>query len=394
MAAQRPKVIYWNNIPSPYTTVRFDALADRGNLDFEAWFNVSVESDRPWEIRSGAWRFPYRYLPSVAVGSRRLSLPTQLLGHSRPDLLVSLYAEPSFLLGWLLARQRGLRTAFWCEVTHDHILHRHWAKEALKRQLFRRVDGVTTAGQEGVAFARKYGAPPERVFAIGHSFDQPFFSRAAEAARPDRENLRCRLGLQGTVFLYVGRFLWLKGLGHLLDAFGVLQRRAEGAVSLLLVGNGPEETALRRQCLQEGLRNVVFLPFQQQSELPRYYAAADVFVFPTLGDTYGLVVDEAMACSLPVISTDAAGEIHERIEDGENGYIVRRENSAALLDRMETLARDPELRDWMGTLSAQVITKYAPERWAEKFECAVDRILSMPRAGSETRITALPKSRA
>ncbi len=93
----------------------------------------------------------------------------------------------------------------------------------------------------------------------------------------------------------------------------------------------PEDGTLRQACAARGIRNVSFVGFIQKRELPRYYALADVFVFPTLGDPYGLVVDEAMACGLPVISTSAAGEIHDRVEDGVNGYIVPPGRMALLL---------------------------------------------------------------
>jgi glycosyltransferase involved in cell wall biosynthesis len=383
-----PSVVYWNNIPAPYMLPRFEALAARGNLNFEAWFNQADEAGRPaWEVAPETWGFRHRYLPALRLGGLRLNLPLPLLAPTAPDLLVSLYSEPAFLLGWSLARQRGVRTAFWVEVTHDHITRRYRYKEQMKQRLFRRVDGILTVGQDGVAWTRKYGTPEQRIFPIGHSFDLSHFQAGAESARAGREALRRQLGLCGTVFLYVGRFIWLKGLSHLLDAFAVLQRRLgmEEHTSLLLVGEGPEERRLRAQARDLGLRNIVFEPFKQQAELPRYYAAADAFVFPTLGDTYGLVVDEAMAASLPVISTSSAGEIRERIEEGVNGYVVPRENSAALLERMELLARDPCLRARLGAPSPAKIARYSPERWAERFEYAVDRMLAMPRPGTETR---------
>jgi len=94
-----PRVVYWNNIPAPYMVERFNAVARRGHLDLEAWFNARLEPDRSWEVDESSWLFPYRYLPSVLVAGRRLSLPAPLAGRRLPDLLVSLYAEPSFLLG-------------------------------------------------------------------------------------------------------------------------------------------------------------------------------------------------------------------------------------------------------------------------------------------------------
>ena len=111
------------------------------------------------------------------------------------------------------------------------------------------------------------------------------------------------------------------------------------------------------------------------------YAAADVFVFPTLGDTFGMVVSEAMACGLPVIATRAAGEIGDRVEEGVNGFIVppARQRCAARADEL-SLAHDQELRRRMGAASAEKVAGQTPELWAQAFEDAIERILSMPRA--------------
>lgn len=377
---KRPRVVYWNNIPSPYMVERFNAVVARDNLDFEAWFNARLEADRSWDVDEVSWAFRSRYLPSLPVAGRRLSLPAPLLHEAAPDLLVSLYAGPSFLFGWNVAHLRGARTAFWTEVTFDRWLRRRRWKETLKRQIFPKVDGVITVAQDGYAFARRYNVPKARIFYAPHVIDVEHFRAGRLAAQPERDSIRAALGLRGLSFLYVGRLWWGKGLDYLIDAFAVLQRRVEAEISLLLVGDGPEEARLRARCQAEGVRNVVFAGFQQKPTLPRYYAAADVFVFPTLGDPYGLVVDEAMACSLPVIATTTTGEIGERIEDGVNGFIVPPENSAALLDRMERLLTDPERRWRMGSRSAEMIAGHTPERWAEDFERAVHGILALPRA--------------
>jgi glycosyltransferase involved in cell wall biosynthesis len=384
VATSRPRVVYWNNIPSPYVVERFNAVAHRGNLDFQAWFNARLEPGRCWAVDEATWKFPYHYLRSVAVDGRRLSVPTPLLRRDLPDLLVSLYAEPSFLLGWALARRRGVRTAFWCQVTFDRWVRRRPWKEQVKRFIFSRVDATVGSGEQSRAFAMRYGVPSERALLLPHAIDVGHFVAGREKAMPGRDQARAELGLRGTVFVYAGRLWRGKGLEHLLDAFSALQRRTEGEVSLLLVGDGPEEPHLRARTQAEGLRNVVFVGFVQKPELPRYYNMADVFVFPTLGDPYGLVVDEAMACSLPVLSTSAAGEIGDRIEDGVNGYVIPPENSAALLDRMELLARDSDLRGRMGQASARKIAGHTPERWAEDFERAVEVILAGPRVGKGT----------
>lgn len=379
------RVVYWNSIPSPYLAERFNAVASRGRFDFEVWFNRRTGHDRSWQIDESQWYFRYRYLPSVLAGGHQFNFPTPLFSCDSPDVLISLYADPSFLLGWLVARQRGVRTAFWAQVTYDRWVPRRAWKEQIKHFVFSRVDATFGSGEESRAFAMRYGVPPDRAMTLPHVIDGDHFRSGREVALQSRDALRESLGLRGITFVYVGRLWWGKGLNYLLDAFAVLQRRLDAEISLLLVGDGPDEPELRRQCLTEGIRNVVFAGFRQKPELPHYLTAADVFVFPTLGDPYGLVVDEAMASSLPVLSTSAAGEIRERIEEGVHGFVVPPENSAALLEGMERLAGDGTLRYRMGQAAAARMADSSPERWAADFERGVERILANPTMAGKPR---------
>lgn len=371
---RRPFVVYWNNIPSPYMVERFNALADRDAFEFEAWFNDRIHSDRSWEVSEGTWRFRHRYLPTTQLFGRAQHWPLPILGR-RPDVLLSLYAEPAFMAGWAIAKLRGAKTGFRVLKTYDRWVSRHPVKDAIKHFLFSRIDAIETPGEEGKQFAMRYGAPAGRIHFATHTVDIPHFEAAVAAARSQREVQRRQLGLGGTTFIYVGRLWWGKGINYLLEAFETVQSRSAEPVSLLLVGDGPEEERLRQACAERDIRNVVFAGFQQKPDLPRFYASADVFVFPTLGDPYGLVVDEAMACGLPVISTSAAGEIRDRIEEGENGYIVPPEDSAALAERMLHLAQNPDLITRMGQLSHEKIQGHTPEKWAEDFEHIVQLLL-------------------
>ena len=359
---------------------RFNALADRGNLDFEAWFNERLASDRSWIVDERSWRFRYRYMPSFRVGRWHLRFPLPLLGRRPPDVLVSLYAEPSFLVGWAIARARNRLTMFRMLATFDTWVKRRWWKETIKRFIFRRVDGVETPGSQAREYAKKYNAPDDRIFYARHTVDVEHFVAARAAALPEREQFRAQLGLKGVTFVYVGRLWWGKGVNYLLDGFAEVQRRLKDSeVSLLLLGDGADEKKLREQCRLNGIRNVIFAGFKQKPELPRYCVAADVFVFPTLGDPYGVVVDEAMACSLPIISTSEAGEIRDRVEEGINGYVVPAHNSGALADRMEQVAHSPEGRARMGAASFEKIKDHTAEGWAKDFEYAIEQVVHKKR---------------
>jgi glycosyltransferase involved in cell wall biosynthesis len=375
----KPRVVYWNNIPAPYMVERFNAVANRGNLDLEVWFSTRTESDRSWLVEEESWRFPHRYLPAIP-GRRTSTIPLAPL-RTPPNVLVSLYARPSFMLGSTAARLRGVRIAYWVEVTFDAWVRRRWWKERLKSELLPRADGILTAGRDGAEFAMRYGVSPERIFTVPHVIDFDRYAKGSARARRSRDKLRAQLGLDGVTFAYVGRLWTGKGLDQLLDAFGTVQREDAHDVSLLLVGDGTDEARLRRRCADEGFENVVFAGFHDGDALPTLYAAADVFVFPTLGDPFGMVVLEAMACGLPVISTSAAGEIADRIDEGVNGFVVPPGDTEALRARMELLAGDESLRRRLGDAATSRVAGQSPHLWAEAFEEAVDKLLSLPRNG-------------
>jgi glycosyltransferase involved in cell wall biosynthesis len=364
---RRPHVVYWNNIPTPYTIARFAELARRDTMDFEAWFTYPRWHDREWELE-GLDSFPHRFLPSV----RSLPYPAPLLGRHVPDLLVSQYGWPWFVAGWALAKARRVRHVLECEITFDTWAERRWWKELAKRAMFRTVDGVLVFGAQGAAYAHDLGAAPNQIHHVDHVFDVDRFVTASKAA--DRAAVRARLGLRGTTFAYVGRLWWGKGLDTLLAAYERLG--ADDRASLLIVGSGPEEDALRRTVSGGGLANVVFAGFRQQAELPELYAASDVLVFPTLGDPWGLVVEEAMASGLPVVSSRSAGEIGDRIRDGETGWIVPAGDVAALADRLRLFVDDPALAGSMGGAARDSVRWRTPARWADEFESLVGEVMA------------------
>lgn len=371
---RKPFVVYWNNIPSPYMVERFNALASTQKFDFEAWFSERREADRSWAVDESTWRFQHRYLPTTRLMRWKQHWPFPILGR-RPDLLVSLYAEPCFLAGWLIAKLRGSRTVFWCQVTSSRWVRRRRWKEALKGMILPRADATLGGGQESREFAMRYGVAAGRALVLRHSIDVGHYARGAQVARELRSATRSALKLRGTTFVSVGRLWWGKGLFILLQAFQQVQRTSSAEVSLLIVGDGPEDAELRRICADRGIKNVVFAGFQQKEQLPVYYGVSDVFVFPTLGDPYGLVVDEAMACSLPIITSDAAGEIRERVIEGESGFVVPAADVTELADRMKRLASSPHDRERMGAAGFRRVRERTPERWAEDFERLVASLL-------------------
>ena len=377
MSRRAPSLVYWGSIPSPYMVERFNAVADRAAVDFEAWFDRRRNPDRSWSVDEDAWRFRARYLPQGRLPGSYHVAPLFALARHRPDVIVMRYAELRHVLGWQMARACGTQTGFRV-LAPSPIWHprRPW-REALKRHMFSRVDAAFVAGNDAAAYARSLGTPAERVFHEPQAIDVEHYSKAKHDVAM-RARTRDRYELHGITFIYVGRLWWGKGVDHLVRAFHSAQQATTVPIHLLLVGDGELEPELRRLVHELGTRNVVFAGFQQPAHLPDFYAAADVFVFPTLGDPYGLVVDEALAAGLPVVSTTAAGEITTRVRDGENGFLVEPKNEQSLARRIVQLTEDAELRQRMSARIEHSRSGIGPEAWAKAMERAVFHLSRMP----------------
>lgn len=386
MTNRRPRVVYWNNIPTPYVEGRFAALAARGNLSFEAWFNDRSEADRSWEVDESRWGFDGRYIEPMRLGRQSLHLPFHDLHRVRPQVMISLFSSASFALGSMMAASMGGRIVWRILPTFDSWIKRTRTKEIAKHALFRAIDAAKVPGPDGAAVAERYGVPSERIFSSTQSVDVDVFGAAAAIPKEELEAERARLRLRGTVFLYVGRLLDIKGINTLLDAYRSIRRETE--TTLVLVGDGADEPRYRSETA--GLPDVRFLGFKPHAELPLLYAVADAIVFPTLGDPHGLVVDEAMAAGKPVLTTDAAGDIRSRIENGVSGIIVPARDVERLAEAMRVVARDPQHATSLGTEAARRARRRSHDRWAEDVEALVEGVLHLPRRTS----VAVPAFRA
>ncbi|MCC7104104.1 MAG: glycosyltransferase family 4 protein [Chloroflexi bacterium] len=196
-------------------------------------------------------------------------------------------------------------------------------------------DAIIGDGWDAENFARQLG---RELVEIPGGVD-------AELFRPGAPDLRAALGLESAeVVLFVGRFVPLKNVALLVDAFQRLARRRPTA-KLLLVGEGALEGALRAQVRQLGLeRQVVFAGAQALAALPSYYATSDVFALPSSFDNSPNVLLEAMACGVPVVATDVGG-VHRYVSDGVNGLLVPTRDPDVLAAALERVLTDRALRD-------------------------------------------------
>ena len=180
----------------------------------------------------------------------------------------------------------------------------------------------------------------------------------------------------GFTVMYAGRLGPEKNIGYLIKAFAALLTSVPQAI-LWIAGRGPEGPTLESLCTKLGVSDrVQFLGFLDHPTLARYYAACDVFVLPSLVETQGLVVMEAMWFGRPVIVTKAIVSAEELVEQGVNGYIVDPESVANLTQRLGILAVEPELRTAQGEASRLRANAYRPELMVGPLESAYRDLLA------------------
>jgi glycosyltransferase involved in cell wall biosynthesis len=294
------------------------------------------------------------------------------LRRASPDFIVC--GGYNYVASWqsmAWARRNRVPFSLWAESTTRDFRGGHTLIEFLKTNFLRRCDAFVVPGKSSAEYLRNYSVPEEMIFTAPNAVDTQFFAQRAEVIRRDAVIRRAALRLPARFFLFAGRLVPEKGIFDLLRAYGALASDLRKEMGLVFVGDGAARSALLQRAAATNPGSIQLVGFAQREHLAAYYALADAFVFPTHTDTWGLVVNEAMACGLPVISSAAAGCVADLVESGWNGRVVSAGDVGQLASAMDELARDAELRSLMGQRSRERIMQYSPEAWAAGMANAV-----------------------
>lgn len=186
--------------------------------------------------------------------------------------------------------------------------------------------------------------------------------------------LRSEIAKECTVLLFVGRLVEKKGVKDLLEAYSLLEKKQREQTQLWIIGDGAERMSLEK--LSESLKvshKVTFWGKLPNEQLPGYYAAADIFIAPSItdsaGDTegQGITLVEAMASASAIISTDTGG-ISEVIEHNATGILVPPQGPVALKSAIARLIDDQELREEMAKKAKLAAQHYAWSQVGKRFQ--------------------------
>jgi glycosyltransferase involved in cell wall biosynthesis len=362
------RLVILTEIIAPYRIPVFNALAERGEIDLQVIFLAENDPGlRQWLVYKDEIRFSYVVLPSwrTKVGRHKLLLNRGLkaaLHRASPHAI--LCGGYNYIASWqamLWARRNHVSLLLWVESTAQDDRSSHALIEFLKTRFMRNCDAFVVPGKSSFEYLRNFDTSEESIFTAPNAVDIELFARLSDAIRQDGARHRQALELPARFFLFVGRLVPEKGVFELLRSYGTLAPALRADIGLVFVGDGTARSELSRQAASIVPGSIRLVGFAQRDQLASYYALAEALVFPTHTDPWGLVVNEAMACGLPIISTDAAGCATDLVEDGWNGRVVRAADTSQLVSAMQELAGDGNLRSLMSQHSRERILLYSPE---------------------------------
>lgn len=339
------------------TVLFFSNFSTRNYVDKE--FGRAVEWDVP--MLEG---YRHEFLPGTgeameSIGFLRprvAGLAERLTRSNFDAVLVQGWNHYGYVEAVWRAHREGLKVLLRCEAT-DHVAGAAGIKRALREAMVKcmlsRVDGCLAIGARNREFYRARGVDEARIGFMPYCVDNEYFRARAENA--DKKALRAKLNIEDKpVILYASKLTARKHADLLLEAYLLLP---EPRPYLVYVGDGEIRSRLEQRVAENALRDVRMLGFQNQSELPGFYALADIFVLPSVNETWGLVINEAMNAGCAIVATNQVGSAADLVKNGENGFVVQPGDLMVLAQALAEMLKDNRYRA-MGEKSREIIAAW------------------------------------
>lgn len=367
------KVLFMTNIPSPYRVDFFNELGKYCELTVAFEGENATDRDKKWKA-SAFQNFNAVFLKGIRTQSDQFLCMgiMKLIKDGFDRIIVGGYSTPTGMLA--IEYMKLCKIPFWIEADGGMISQDNGIKYRIKKHFISAANGWISSGKVTTEYFVHYGADRNKIYTY------PFTSLKAEDIAVDvpnveeKEYLRNKLNLRNKVVLTVGRFSYMGGYGKGFDVLLKAMQFVPNEYSLYIVGDEPTEEFLQMK-EKLGVKNVFFINFKTKEELKEYYKAADIFCLQTRGDVWGLVINEAMANGLPVITTNRCVAGLELVENDVNGYIVPVENSKILAEKINYVLENDAVREKMAQNSLKKIKDWTIENMAERHCEVLDSII-------------------
>ncbi len=361
--------------PTPYIVPRAIYLYRDPGLHADLYFTY-LNSSQPWGADADIGDIPVLLDPADSVLGRLLNVSRLMHRILRGDYTIA------HLAGWghwvvrlaiICCRISGV--PFSVESDSPLLADLSGIREALKRWVYpiwmRWISFAIPGGTRQAAFFRYYGVPEGKIVISHMTIDT---EKIRQTPSLSKSEFRSAHGIphDQVLFTFVGRLLPQKGIDTLLEAFENIQAECP-STALVVVGDGPERDSVERAAAKYPGR-IWVAGRQPSSGVVSWLRAGDVFVLPSRDEHWGLVVNEAMTCGLPVVVSDACGCADDLVVTGQNGVVFPVENAAKLAEVIVQLTVNQSQRESMGRESESMIRPWTIDRQAETIRMALVRM--------------------
>lgn len=374
---EKCKVALIHNIIAPYRIPIFEDLANHPIIDLKVFYCAKTHSNRNWEIDTRE-TYDYKVLAGICIHIGGInyhvnpSIVLELLRSKFDVVILAGCTDFTTQIGFIFSKLFKKPVIIWSEGILSARSKIGKLISPLTNCMISNADAIIVPGKLSRQYHISCGASPERVF-IGPSIvDNDYYIDQCSSIKQKKESIKKELGIgNNKIIVFVGRLVVKKGVQILLEAFQLL-RSSRDDISLLIVGDGPERDQFETWVSDHNIQGVIFTGWTDGDEKVKYYAIADVFVLPTMEDVWGLVVNEAMCCGLPIITSSSAGCSIDLVENDQNGYIVNPNNVDDIYQALLGVFEDPTKAELMGRRSLEKIQKdFSVEKTVDGFLSAI-----------------------
>ena len=351
-------VLFLTNIPSPYRVDFFNEFGKYCSLTVTFEGKKATDRDEKWQA-DNVYNFKAVYLKGIRVSNDKFLCfdIIKVLNKKWDAIIIGGYSTPTSILAIEYLKLK--KQKFFIEADGGFIGNDNWIKYKIKKHLISAASWWLSSGKETTKYLTYYGAKQENCYLFPFtSLKEADLKKAVELKEYDKNEIKQRLNInEGKILLAIGQFIPRKGFDILIEAIKILPNN----VGVYIIGGKPPEEYKKLKTLYQ-LNNLHFVGFKRKTELAYYYAMADVFVLPTREDIWGLVVNEAMAFGLPIITTDKCIAGLELVDD-KNGVIIPVNNVYALSNAINYILNNDTEK--MGRVSIDRIKQYTIEKMAK-----------------------------
>lgn len=364
------KILFLTNIPSPYRLDFFNELGQSCDL------RVVFEAEKNYQLHEKWYSNKYEnfnavFLKKGEIQERKVNwkILKQLDKKNQDLIVVTNYGYLTELIALLYIKLKKI--PYCIEIDGGIIRNDSRILKLLKKFLMKNAKGYISPSNSSDEFLIYYGAKNNKIYRY------PFTSIKKDDLLPkliminEKIKIRNKLKIKGEkIVLTIGQFINRKGFDILLKSCTKLSKK----YGIYIIGGEPTQEYIELK-KKLNLDNVHFVGFKSKDELKEYYMAVDLFVLPTREDVWGLVINEAMAYGLPVITTGRCVSGLELVKDYENGFIIPVNDEEQLAEKINMILSNDSLCKSMSEKSLEKIREYTIEKMAERHMEIFEKIL-------------------